>query len=122
MNSYILSLILFWSSAYNIDPTITMKVIKIESNYNTKALGSQGEIGLMQLKPSSFPNYSISNLYKPDINIMLGVKYLSECKKRCQHKNDLDWILCFNAGITGGNKYKYPKLSKYVRQYYDQNR
>lgn len=119
MNSYILNLILFWSSFYNVDPTITMQVIEVESNYNVTAVGTQGEIGLMQLSPNSFPSLKPETLFNPSVNIRLGVKYLAECKKSCKHKKDMDFLICYNAGIVGGSKYKYPRLSKYLRQYYE---
>jgi len=117
MNSYLLSLIMFWSQQYEVDPFVVMKVIKVESGYNQSAVGKHGELGLMQLLPSSFPEYTREQLLNPKNNIRLGIKYLSECKKQCVHKENMDWLVCYNAGINGGNKYKNPSKSKYVMKY-----
>ncbi len=119
MNSYILNLVLFWSSVYNVDPRVAMQVIAVESNYKVNAVGSQGEVGLMQLAPDSFPKLKRSTLFDPAVNIRLGIKYISECKRSCKHKKDKDYLVCYNAGITGGSKYKYPRMSKYLKQYYE---
>jgi soluble lytic murein transglycosylase-like protein len=55
-------------------------VVQIESNFHPTALGSAGEIGLMQIKPATArdmgyegPDYG---LYDPETNIRFGMKYL----------------------------------------------
>lgn len=116
MNSYLLSLILFWSNQYDVDPVTVMKVINVESSYNTKAVGKHGELGLMQLLPSSFPQYTREQLLDPKTNIKLGIKYLSECKKQCIHKDNNSYLVCYNRGVFGGNKVINPYIDKYVKK------
>lgn len=109
----IAAIILAWSIHYNIDPTLVTKIIKVESNYNVNAIGEHGEIGLMQLKPESFPEYKKKELFNPNINIMLGIKYLAEVKEKCKHKYKNTFVICYNKGVTGGSKINYPKLDSY---------
>jgi len=55
-------------------------VIRVESNYRADALGSAGEIGLMQIKlgTARMMGYrgNARGLYDPDTNIKYGMKYL----------------------------------------------
>ena len=60
-------------------------VISVESNYRADARGSAGEIGLMQIKPSTarMMGYSGSSqgLFNPETNIKYGMKYLAMAHK-----------------------------------------
>lgn len=55
-------------------------VVRIESNFNARARGRAGEVGLMQIKLASARamGYSgnASALYHPDTNLRYGMKYL----------------------------------------------
>ena len=61
---------------------IAEAVTAVESGYNPAAVGSSGEIGLMQLMPSTARMLgftgSDSDLARPEINIRLGVTYLAK--------------------------------------------
>lgn len=121
MTSYILSLIFIYSSLYNIDPYLVMNVIRTESNYNKYAIGTHGEIGLMQLMPNSFPKYNKSQLFNIETNIKLGIKHLSEAKHNCKHQELNQFIICYNKGIKGGNKVQYPHKDKYYQRVTNEN-
>lgn len=114
MTTTLLSLILYYSGMYNVNPMLVVAVIEHESNYNQYATGKvANERGYMQLNPKSFPEYKPDQLYNSEINIREGVKYLAKMKKECKHKLDNDFITCYNLGIKKGNKVRYPKLWKY---------
>jgi len=55
-------------------------VVRVESNYNPRARGSAGEIGLMQIRlgTARMLGYtgSAKGLYDPETNIRYGMKYL----------------------------------------------
>ncbi|GJD97766.1 lytic transglycosylase domain-containing protein [Methylobacterium iners] len=57
-------------------------VTQIESSYNPAAIGSVGEIGLMQVRPSTAAMLgfrgTIAELAQPEVNIRYGVRYLAE--------------------------------------------
>jgi len=61
---------------------IAEAVTAVESGYNPAAVGSSGEIGLMQLMPSTARMLGFagtnSDLAQPETNIRLGVTYLAK--------------------------------------------
>jgi hypothetical protein len=61
---------------------IAETVVRIESGYDPTAIGGVGEIGLMQVRPSTAAMLgfrgSAAELAKPDINIHYGVIYLGQ--------------------------------------------
>ena len=60
--------------------------VKVESNYNYKTRGRAGEVGLMQLMPSTARSIgykgSMRALYNPETNITWGMKYLAMAYKK----------------------------------------
>lgn len=100
--------------SYNIDPVILMAVIYIESRFNSKAVGRHGEIGLMQVKPSTalwmlskgvVKNYSQEHsktsitqaLYDPATNIKFGAAYLATMKAFFPESETL-YLAAYNMG------------------------
>lgn len=76
-------------------------IVRVESNYNPRARGRAGEIGLMQIKPQTARGVgfrgSAKALYDPKTNITYGMKYLAGAHKRAG--GDLcGTILRYNAG------------------------
>jgi hypothetical protein len=65
-----------------LDPALVDAVIKVESDYRPEAIGASGEIGLMQVLPSTARllgfNGNDKELADPATNIRLGVTYLAQ--------------------------------------------
>jgi soluble lytic murein transglycosylase-like protein len=112
----IIKLITMYSLAYNIDPRIALSVVEIESGYNQNSIGVTKDIGLFQLNPNSFPEYTKEQLLDPKINIRLGVKYLAKMKKECKYKEDNLWLICYNFGIKNAKRVKHPELWNYTKK------
>ena len=76
-------------------------VVFSESTYKPNALGAAGEIGLMQLRPSTarLMGYSGNRdaLYKPETNIAYGMKYLGKAHELADG-DTCGTILKYNAG------------------------
>ncbi len=74
-------LIKTYAKKYGVPTDLAHAVVKVESNFNARARGSAGEIGLMQIKPATarMLGYSGSakGLYDPETNIQYGMKYLA---------------------------------------------
>jgi len=74
------------SSQYNLSPYLALGLMRQESAFNKKVVSSARAIGLMQILPSTATRVARSmgtklqdqnDLKKPEVNIQLGVKYLS---------------------------------------------
>ena len=76
-------------------------VITIESQYNARARGRAGEVGLMQIKPRTARGIgyrgTVTALYDPDTNLRWGMKYLGEAH-RLGGGTVCGTILKYNAG------------------------
>ncbi len=76
-------------------------VVRVESNYRPTARGAAGEVGLMQIKPSTARGMgykgSIKALYNPETNIRWGMKYLGKAHK-LGNGSTCGTILKYNAG------------------------
>ena len=107
--------ILFYSLLSGINPLITQAVIKIESNGNPFAIGKLGDSGLMQIRHQFVPESQLQ-LLNPCTNIKRGVELLKTAKEKCVHKLDKTWLVCYNTGIAGGKKIRFPKKFPYYKK------
>lgn len=80
-----------------ISPNLLKAVIKVESNYNVKAISNKGAKGLMQLMPSVLKDYKVNNPFSPDENIRAGSGLLKSLLK--EYNFDYKKALAaYNAG------------------------
>jgi hypothetical protein len=90
-----------YAASYGVPVSLAHAVIQVESNYRPDAKGSAGEIGLMQIKPSTarMMGYegSTQGLFHPETNIKYGMKYLAEAQK-VGDGTTCGTILKYNAG------------------------
>jgi soluble lytic murein transglycosylase-like protein len=74
------------ANANGVPLPIAHAVVSIESRYNPHARGQAGEIGLMQIKPTTARAIgyqgSTKALYDPETNLRWGMKYLGEAHRR----------------------------------------
>jgi hypothetical protein len=97
-----------------IDPNLVHALVKHESNYNPNAIGLVGEVGLLQIRPEYVPE-TPEQLKDPCTNLKRGIQLLKHARRYCKHQEDETWINCYNLGITGAEKVKYPKLFPYYK-------
>lgn len=94
-----------------IDPNLVLAIIWQESYGRPDAGGAAGEIGLMQLLPSTAADFGVSNpadLYDPATNIRAGVRYLAYCFDRMPSVYDA--VRAYNAGVYGATS--FPERAK----------
>lgn len=128
------------SLAHNYDPIFLLAVIKTESSFNFNAIGSAGEIGLMQLKPATAQWIckkknvkwrGAKALKDPEYNIIVGALYFKYLKKTLKSQSQ-KYITAYNMGLASmkrANKSElknhpyYTKVTKnYIRIYSDLNK
>ena len=94
-------LIQSYAKQYGVPIDLAHAIVKVESNFNPKARGSAGEIGLMQIKPATarMMGYSGSSkgLYDPETNIKFGMKYLAMAHE-LSGGTTCGTVLKYNAG------------------------
>ena len=90
-----------------VDPYFITSIMRQESLFNRKALSPAGARGLMQIMPATgkklYPKSKLNKpfvsdaLFEPDLNIRLGVKYVSQLDKRFGG-NGTHILISYNAG------------------------
>jgi soluble lytic murein transglycosylase-like protein len=103
-----------WSEARQLDPRLVRAIIKVESQGKVTAKSHKGAIGLMQIMPIHGRAYGITQtkeLYIPNVNIMIGTKYLKSVISKYGVKGGLQ------AYVLGETKYyRGVRAPSYVRK------
>ena len=89
------------ASAEGIDPDLAFRLVKLESDFNPRATSPVGAVGLTQVMPATARYYvsdvSHENLYKPQVNLEVGFRYLRGLVK--EYKGDVKLaLLVYNRG------------------------
>ena len=90
-----------YAREYGVPVDLAHAVIRVESNYVPTVRGRAGEVGLMQIKPTTARGMgytgSVKALYNPETNIKYGMKYLALAHSR-GGGTTCGTILKYNAG------------------------
>lgn len=101
--------ILAESKRYGFDPVFLLSVIESESSFAPSRIGSVGEIGLMQIRPSTgrwmaerlrTKWLGPRTLHDPVRNIRLGAAYLAFLREKFDQHSRL-YLAAYNMGPTG---------------------
>lgn len=95
-----------YAKEYNIDKYMVYAIIKAESNFNENAKSSSDAIGLMQIMEITAIEtarkmdleVTEEDLFKPDLNINIGLKYFTYLLNQYNNNYPLA-IIAYNAGI-----------------------
>lgn len=87
------------ANRFRIDEALVRAVIKVESDFNPRALSSKGAQGMMQLIPETARDMNVADPFDPEQNIRGGTRYLRLMLDRFD--GDLELALAaYNAGPT----------------------
>jgi tRNA dimethylallyltransferase len=99
--------VLSYAKSLKVDPYFVNGIIRQESLFDSQALSPAGARGLMQIMPATGKKlyqktkfkkpFETDALFNPDLNIRLGVKYVSQLNKRF-NRNGMHILISYNAG------------------------
>ena len=110
-----------------VEPELAFRLVRLESEFNPRAVSKVGALGLTQLMPSTAKLYDASitrdKLFEPDVNLRVGFKYLRTLLD--MYKGNVRYaLLAYNrgedavwrdirAGVNPGNGYDLSVLRGY---------
>lgn len=105
------------ATANNVPTELAEAVAEVESGFNPKAVGGVGEIGLMQVLPSTARMLGfrapLPELFDPETNIRYGVRYLGEAWRKTG--NDIcGTVMKYRAG-HGETRFSHLSVAYCVR-------
>ncbi len=105
---------------YGVRAELVRAIIKVESNFNPRALSRKGARGLMQLMPGTAAAFKVTDSFDPEQNIRGGVAYLSRLLNRYANDETLA-LAAYNAGPTAVARYgnrvpPYRETRNYIRK------
>ena len=107
------------ASRLQVDPQLVHAIIKVESEYDPKAVSRKGAMGLMQLIPETAQRFGVGNPFNPKENIEGGVSYLKHLLEL--YGGDLSLSLAaYNAGEGAVQRFggipAFAETRNYVRK------
>ena len=104
---------------HQVDPDLVRAVVRVESNFNPRAVSPSGAMGLMQLVPATARRFGVGNAFDPGANVDGGVRYLKHLMT--MFRGDLRLSLAaYNAGENAVGRYRgvppYEETRNYLRK------
>lgn len=93
------------SNTFGLSFSLLKAMIKVESDFDSRAVSKKGALGLMQIMPQNLQAFNIREPYDPKDNIMGGARYFKSLIERFEGKLPLA-LAAYNAGPTIVDKYR----------------
>ncbi|MCF8050388.1 MAG: lytic transglycosylase domain-containing protein [Desulfobacterales bacterium] len=89
---------------HGVSADLLKALIKVESDFNARAVSRAGALGLMQIMPENLSSLQIRDPFDPWENIMGGTRYLTQMLRRFSGKLPLA-LAAYNAGPSIVERY-----------------
>lgn len=107
------------AARHGVDPNLVKAIIKVESNFNPRAVSNKGAMGLMQLMPGTARQLNVTNPFDVHQNVDAGVRQFSQLLQDFNGDVKLS-LAAYNAGAKAVTNHKgippYRETQNYVRQ------
>lgn len=105
------------SMEHGVDPKLVDALVRVESDYDHRAVSRVGAMGLMQLMPATAKRLAVDDPFDPEANVRGGVREFSRLLER--YSGNLQFALAaYNAGEGAVAKYRgvppYEETRSYV--------
>jgi soluble lytic murein transglycosylase-like protein len=104
------------SREHGVDPKLVDAVVRVESDYDPRAVSRRGAQGLMQLMPATADRLDVGDPFDPEENIRGGVREISRLVDRYAGNLQLA-LAAYNAGEGAVAKYRGIPPYKETRSY-----
>jgi soluble lytic murein transglycosylase-like protein len=105
------------STEHGVDPKLIEALVRVESDFDPKAVSRKGAMGLMQLMPETAKRLNVDDPFDPADNVRGGVREFSRLVSRYSGNLQLA-LAAYNAGEGAVSKYRgvppYAETRSYV--------
>jgi soluble lytic murein transglycosylase-like protein len=105
------------SEEHGMDPKLVDALVRVESDYNPRAVSRRGAMGLMQLMPATARRLEVDDPFDPEDNVRGGTRELSRLVERYAGNLPLA-LAAYNAGEGAVAQYSgippYSETRSYV--------
>ena len=105
---------------YGVSAPLAHALVKVESNYEPRAVSAKGAMGLMQLMPATARQYAVEDPFDPEQNLGAGLQHLRGLLDRFGKGREALALAAYNAGEGAVSRYggipPFRETQNYVRR------